>query len=441
MYNVTFCGFRGGCIVLKLADITKALIVSAVFTWPCVLFAQNYDDPGLGEKPVSAHPQDYKPLGIRVGSFMLHPGVQLAAEFTDNVFYTQNLQQSDKIFHIRPYISAQSTWSSHSLNVKLAADIARYADYDFRDYEDYFLIASGQVDVKNRSYFSYGGQIMNLHEGLGDRNSEQSLLEPTRYTLYGANIGYDHTFNRLSLGAMLTWNRLDFDNVSSLIEGEINNGDRDSDAYNWSLRAGYQFRGGIQAFASYSSGTVRYDEQLDRNGYDRSGDAYAINGGLSFALTGKLNGDISVRYVNRSYDDPLLPDTNGWGGGAGLGWTPTFLTTVYARVDTSVQETTSQYASGYLRTLYSVRVDHELTRFLQINGFASYSNNNYQLIEDAPVFARDVDKISRYGIGLSWFINRFLFLNASYAHEKLKTNLPDDGYDVNRVWLTLGIER
>ena len=73
---------------MKLADITKALIVSAVFTWPCVLFAQNYDDPGLGEKPVSAHPQDYKPLGIRAGSFMLHPGVQLAAEFTDNVFYT-----------------------------------------------------------------------------------------------------------------------------------------------------------------------------------------------------------------------------------------------------------------------------------------------------------------------------------------------------------------
>ena len=44
-------------------------------------------------------------------------------------------------------------------------------------------------------------------------------------------------------------------------------------------------------------------------------------------------------------------------------------------------------------------------------------------------------------IGLSWFINRYLFLNASYAHEKLKSNLPDDRYDVNQVWLTLGIER
>ncbi len=91
---------------------------------------------------------------------------------------------------------------------------------------------------------------------------------------------------------------------SSLVEDEINNQDRDRDGYSWSFRAGYQFHADIQAFASYSSGTVKYDEQLDRNGYDRSGDGYTINGGLAFTLTGKLNGDISANYVNRSYDSP-----------------------------------------------------------------------------------------------------------------------------------------
>ena len=150
---------------------------------------------------------------------------------------------------------------------------------------------------------------------------------------------------------------------------------------------------------------------------------------------------MSVNYVSRSYDDPLLPDTSGWGLGAGLSWTPTYLTTVYVRADTSVQETTSEYASGYLRTLYSLRVDHELTRFLQINGFASYSDNDYQLIDGAPPDARSWDKIYRYGVGLSWFINRHLFLNASYDYQKLKTNVPEDGYNVNTVWLSLGIER
>ena len=43
-------------------------------------------------------------------------------------------------------------------------------------------------------------------------------------------------------------------------------------------------------------------------------------------------------------------------------------------------------------------------------------------------------------MGLNWFINRYLFLNASYGWEQLKTNVPDDGYTVNRVWLVLGAE-
>lgn len=407
---------------------------------PGNLLAQYYDNPGLGQKPVAQHPQDYKPLGIRAGSFMLHPGVQLAAEFTDNAFYTREAEESDTIFHIRPYITAQSTWSTHSLSVRLAADFARYADFGFRDFEDYFFQLSGRVDVRNRSYFSYGLDYMNLHEGLNSRDSEQGF-EPTRYDLYGANAGYDHTFNRLSLGVMYNYQQLDFDNALSIVDGVINNQDRDREGHNWTLRAGYQFKADMQAFMSYSGYKVEYDEPVDRNGFERSGDGYTINGGLSFNITGKLDGDVYASYHDRSYDDPRLENVTGWAGGAGLTWLPTYLTTVYGSITSSVAETTNEYASGYLRTLYSLRVDHELRRFLQINGFVSYSDNDYQLIQGAPADARRYDEIFRAGFGISWFINRHIFLNASYDYEKLRTNVPGDGYEVNRIWLTLGLER
>ena len=430
----------GGGIDLNLADFIKVVIIGAGLLLPGLLLAQYYDDPGLGQKPVAGYPQDYKPLGIRAGAFMLHPGVQLAAEWTDNVFFTERDKKSDVIYHIRPYVTAQSTWSSHSLNISLAADYAPYNDYSFQDYTDYFLTVTGRLDVKDRSYTSYGATAMRLHEGRNNRDAEQGF-EPTIYYLYGANLGYDHTFNRLSLGAALTFNLLDFDNAYSLVDGVIDNQDRDRDVYDWSARVGYQFRAGMQAYAAYSSGTVDYKDQTDRNSYDRSGDGFTISSGLAMTLTGKLDGDVHARYVSRSYDDPALPDTNGWGLGAGLSWTPTSLTSVSAMADTSVQETTSQYSSGYLRTLYSLRVDHELTRFIQINGFVSYSNNDYQKIAGAPADARSWDHVFRYGIGLNWFINRYLFLNASYNYSKLDTNAPDNGYTVNSVWLTLGIER
>jgi hypothetical protein len=375
---------------------------------------------------------------------MLHPGVQLAAQFTDNVFYTNSDGEadtrSDTVWHFRPYITAQSNWTRHSFNVRLAADIARHQEYGFRDYEDYFLLMNGQVDVRNRSIFSYNLDYMNLHEGAGSRDAEQGL-EPTRYDLYAAGIGYDHTFNRLSIGAKYGYGRLDFDDAYSLEDGVIDNQDRDRDRSQWSLRLGYQFQTDKQAFVSFAGNQVKYDQFLDRNGINRNSDGWTANAGLALTITGKLNGDVFVTYHDQSYDDPVLNGVSGWAGGLGLQWSPTQMTRVGASITSSVQQTTYQYSSGYLMTLYSLRADHELTRSLQISGQVSYRNNDYQLSNDAPEDARTRDEIWQAGVGLNYFINRYAFLNASYNHERLTSSVPTDRYNVNTVWLTLSLER
>jgi hypothetical protein len=295
------------------------------------------------------------------------------------------------------------------------------------------------VDVHSRSYFNYSANYNQLHEGLNSRDSEQGF-EPTRYNLYGASVGYDHVFNRLSLGLSYTHAWLDFDNALSIIEGVIDNQDRNRNGGNWMVRAGYQFQTDKQAYLTYNGYKIKFDEQEDRNGFDRSGYAHTIDGGISFTLTGKLNGNLGIGYHVRTYEDVQLPDTDGWGGSGALQWSATDLTSVYLQIASSVEESTSEFSSGYFRTLYSVRVDHELRRDLQINGFLSYSDNDYQLIEGAPEDARAWDKIWRFGIGASYFFNRHVFLNASYAYEKLKTNAPDDGWKANNIWLVLGLE-
>lgn len=405
--------------------------------------AQNYDNPGLGELPVTSHPQDYKPLGIRAGGFMLHPGVQLAAEWNDNVFYTNEDAESgvrdDLIWHFRPYVTAQSNWSRHAFNVRLAADIARHQDYDFRDYEDYFLQISGRLDVRNRSYMSYSLDYMDLHEGLNSRDAEQGL-EPTRYSMYGGSLGYDHTFNRLSLGILFSLRRMDFDDAVDLEGNIIDNQDRDRDENSLMLRAGYQFQTEKQAFVSLTSHSVDYKQNLDRNDYARSNDGWSANAGLMFTITGKLNGDVFASYHDRSYDDPNLPNVSGWAAGAGLQWRPTRLTSVGARISSDIQETTYRYSSGYLRTLYSVRVDHELTRSLQLTGQVSYSDNDYQLIPGAPADARSKDKVWQAGVGVNYFVNRNVFASLSYTYDHLTSNVAADDYDVNRIWATLSLE-
>jgi hypothetical protein len=402
--------------------------------------AQSYDNPSLGETPVATHPQDYKPLGIRAGTFMLHPGVQLAAEYTDNALYTGEDKSSDTIYHVRPYITAQSNWSRHALNMRLAADIARYQDLGYRDYEDYFLLVSGRVDVKSRAAFSYNLDYMNLHEGLNTRDAEQGL-EPTRYDLYGAGVGYDHAFNRLHIGLNYSWRHTDYDDAVAADGSTIDNQDRDRDTTSFSLRAGYQFQTDKQVFVSVAGNEVKYDQFLDRNGYNRNSSGYTANAGLNFLVTGLISGDVFVSYHEQDYDDPALLPVSGWAGGMGLSWRPTQLTSVGARISSSIEETTSADASGYFSTLYALRVDHELRRDLQISGQISFRDSDYQLTADAPAGARNKDKTWRAGIGATYFFNRHVFLSASYDYSKLTSNIPRDGYEANRVWVVLSVER
>jgi hypothetical protein len=425
----------------KLLSFSKAIVCLFVIFGGSNLFAQYYDSPGLGQKPIATHPQDYKPLGVRAGAFMLHPGVQLAAQFTDNAFYSYDNEQSDTVFHIRPYITAQSTWSRHSLNLSLAADIAMYDDFGERDYEDYFLSVAGRIDVKNRSFFTYGLDYMDLHEGLNNRTSEQGV-EPTRYSVFGGRLGYDHTFNRLSVGVGYSYNELDYDDVLGSDEDLIDNQDRNRVTHTYSVRADYQFSSNKAVFVSYQAYETKYKQNIDRNGYSRSGDGYTINGGISFSIAGRLEGDVFASYYNRDFDDPNLTGDDGFliAGGAGLQWNPTSLTSVYGRITTGVQDTTDANSTSYVNSVFSLRVDHELTTDIQLNAFAAYSINDYNPIDPTAPDLRSKDNIFRAGLGLNWYINRHVYLNASYDYETLDSSVPLDDYNVNNFWLNLGLE-
>ena len=432
-----FCSHGEGSAALRRVVASLFLLLA----FPALtVHAQSYDNPTLGQNPVVAHPQDYKPLGIRAGTFMLHPGVELAAEWHDNILYTQDNAISDTVFHVRPYVTAQSTWSRHSFSVRLAADVARYADYGFRDYEDYFLQVGGHIDVSSRSQFSYGLDYLELHEERNVRSAEQGI-EPTTYSLVGGYLGYDHTFNRLSVGASYTLRDLSYDDSRDAFGDIIDNRDRDRTEQVLDARLGYQMRTETQLFVQAGITDTAYDLRYDRNDYERSSSGWFTSAGVDFTLTGVLSGDAFVSYRQRSYDGEGLPDVSGWGFGAGLTWMPTTLTTLRGTVSTSIEDTTQRTASGYFRTMYALRVDHELLRDLQINGQLAYYVNDYELLPDAPQDARSEDTLWRVGIGATWFINRWAWISASYDFSDFTTDYPNDDYQANVAWLVLGFER
>ncbi len=419
----------------------RRLICSAAvvaIALPGLATAQQYFDPGLFSTSIEQKPEDYQPPGARLGSFVLLPGAELAWEHNDNVFYTPDDERSDTVWHVRPWANLNSDWNRHALNVSAWGDFARYDDFGENDYEDWALRADGRVDVLQNSWFSADVSTYHLHEDRRDP-AAGAPATPTEFDYDGYGLGYDHVFNRLKVGAYYNHNSFDYDNNVTGDGDFIDNADRNRDQDRYSLRADYQLGPETAVFGSYGWNSVDYDLPVDFEGYARGSDGSMLSAGVVWDMTDLLTGDLSANWSEQEYDDPRLKDVDGFGLGAGLTWTPRQTTLVAIRMAASPQDTTQPGTSGYMSRLYSARLQQEIRRNLLFNLRGSFTDNDYANPgEDAAELSST--EVTRIGVGLSYLFNRNLYITGGYSWEDQNGNTERFDYEVNRFFVTLGVE-
>jgi len=415
---------------------------------PCLAYSQQYYDPGIQQRSVHRNLTAYEATGVRVGSFILKPAVKLTVEYSDNIYPydSDESQVSDTLFHIRPRLALVSDWGRHALNFLADADIARFSDYGDEDYEDWSLGLDGRVDIKRHSKVNYGAMYRQLH---GQRSSPDDMqgIKPTEFTYLGFGSGYERAFNRLT--AKLGFERFDTDyddNVNG--EGEtLDNQDRDRSRDTLMLRLDYERSPGRSVFVGAELNDRDYNLPIDSNGYDRSSDGYRFQAGVARDLTGVLVGDLYIEYLDQDYNDERFDSVDGFGIGARLEWTPTKLTSVGFEFRNSPQETTQAGSSGYFSSLYAIRLQHELRRYLLANLRVSYTDNRYETnaqsrdpSEDTANILNDTD-VTRADIGLTYLFGRHFFISAGYTYEKQDADVGAYNFDTSRWFLTFGLDR
>ena len=58
------------------------------------------------------------PLGVRAGSFLIFPKVELGTAYDDNVFATENNEEGDFLFQVLPTVTVQSDFSRHATEIQ-----------------------------------------------------------------------------------------------------------------------------------------------------------------------------------------------------------------------------------------------------------------------------------------------------------------------------------
>jgi hypothetical protein len=435
------CGLTGADRALRVLAIGIAAL-----TLPVVSLAQSVapsqpsgaaaaakaplpDEVARGATVMERPRPDYDPAGVRLGGFMLYPGLAVQETYNSNIYATQNNRRDDFITTITPSLDLQSNWNNHALRLRADSTLGRYAEYQSEDYEDYTMLADGRVDVL-RDLRLYGGAgYAQRHEARSSPDN-QGGAEPTEYGLYTANAAIEKIFNRLAVRLDGQGQRYVYSDVKTSSGTTLGQSGRDRNQGELALRAGYELAPLRIVYLQGSVNTREYDNTRDASGYARSSDGYELVVGTEYDLTAITSFDVFAGYRSQDYDDARLTAMSGWTAGAKITWNVTRLTTVTAGLTRDIEETTLAGASGYFATRTELRIDHELLRNLLLNARIGYEQDDFEGI------GREDDYVSA-GLGAKYLISRNFALSGGYGYRDRQSTAANSDFSENVVFLRL----
>lgn len=384
--------------------------------------------------------EDYSAPGIRSGSFMFNPSIEVGGKYASNIYANESNVTDDFIAVIKPSFMMTSNWNSDYLQFFADADIGRYADNKNENYEDFNIGANGRKDISHGTDIHANVKYSEKHEDRGAPDTDGRQVEPTWYSVFQAGVGFKRDVSVMSLAVDATYEKRDFDNIPLRnSDNYLINDDRDRDRRKLQARVGYELSDGYEAFVRGSIDRVEYDNSKLEGGPQRNSDGYEAVVGAAFDLTGKAKGEVYVGYLKRAYDSDTLKDTDGVNFGASLLWNVSGLTSFRGAVTRSVTETTLSgtnengvrtFSSGILSTLVSGRVEHELRRNVLLFADASYTNQAFQLI------TREDDLIG-FKLGTKYLINRNMNVDVGYDYKYRDTTEKNQDYSRHEVMVNL----
>ncbi len=375
----------------------------------------------------------YGPVGVRTGSFLTKPSLELSEGYDDNPFRTAN-RQGSRFTTVVAKVDTRSQWSRHELGLDLRGAYTTYSDVSNNDRPEAEAKLRGRFDVNSRSRIELEGKASLTTAAAGTPDSITSAVRPPNIYTFGGSLGFVQRFNRFELGLRGSVERSTYENAK-LISGAIDDlSDRNYTSYGGKLRGGYEVTPGIKPFVEAGVDTRVFDHEIDFGGVRRGSDGVAARAGVQFERKGLLTGEASAGFTRRSYHDPNLPDISGLIMDSSLVWQATGLTKVTLKANSEIDETRLTGASGLFKREAKITVEHAFRRWLVGSVSAAYGLEDY----------RGVDRLDqRLGLSaaLTYHLNRSFALKGELRHERLHSNVPGEDYTANIVLVGLRLQR
>jgi hypothetical protein len=396
--------------------------------------APPYLPPPVRPKPKLPSELDpYEPLGIRAGSFILRPAIELTGGYDSNPD-RGSTPEGSPLYIIAPELQAKSDWARHELRANLRGSYTGYNELPSLNRPYFDSVIDGRIDVTSQTRVELQNRFKIATDTPGSPDFQADVAKPTRYITFGGTAGVFHRFNRLEVGAKAIVDRTRYDD-SELTDGTIaSNEDRDFSSFGLELRGSYEWSPGIKPFVSVTTDKRVYDLTVDAGGLQRDSRGLTPRIGASFELSRLLAGEVSVGYTTRTYEDPQLQNLSGVVADASLIWSATALTKATFTARSTVYESIDRDVSGVLARDFGVQADHAFRDWLIGTLKFGYGLDDY-------IGTPRVDQRFSGAAAVTYKMNRNAQLKGEIRREQRSSNVPEQEYVANIFLLGLRLQQ
>ena len=413
-------------------------VAGSAGTPPPTLPPLNTFAPGtLPHQPLPIAATDpYAALGIRAGSFLLLPSLDLSGGYNTNPERAAGAGPGAAYFAVAPELKVQSDWERHALTADIMGSYTDYAGNLVPSLNLPFLNSriNGRIDVTRDTQILLEQRTIISSDNPGSPNLQAELAKLPPNQGVGETLGIAQEFNRLSMSLKGTFDRATYD-PSELTNGQTaSNSDRNFDQYAGIFHVGYELDPGLKPFVEVQEDQRIHDEEFDRSGLQRDSTGTTAKVGSAVNLFGSLTGEMAVGYVARNYKDPTLPQVSGVIGDGALIWQPDGLNTAKLTASSQVYETVLAGASGELSRDLGLEVDHAFRSWLIGALKFGYGNDDYVglPLSDNRYFA---------SIGMTYIFTRELQMRAEVRQDWQLATEAGFSYTATTFLLGLRLQR
>jgi len=375
-----------------------------------------------------------------------HPYITLAGQYDDNLYSRNEDEKGDFATVISPGIwlafpaSRQRVVGLDTSTLKpgglgmlqergatfrrvraylhYGADLTRWGSESQNDTDDQRI--EGVVQYNFRGGLSLGllDVFQDGHEGWAEGFSQQQDTYVSN--LLATRIQYDFG-SRFRLRGEYSNFLVDYDDADKSI------GDRLDQSY--SVYCYYNYSPKTSFYAQYRFLDVRYDQvgALD------STDHY-LYGGIRWRMSGRTSGEFKAGYAKRRYDSPYLVDSSDFSLQGWADYRISSKTSLKLSLSRLYEQPTIDSPGNVLSDIITLGYTQKFGAKITLTGTLGYTQKDYKTtFVLADLRKERSDKDYRFGLNLSYRIQRWVSVVAGYEFFKRDSNFDDLSYTDNRA--------